>query len=156
MLKEIHEQPDAVGETMARNLRDGVLDLERIGGLDLADVRRVVIVACGTAYHAGLVGGYLIEEWAGLPCDVEIASEWRYRRPLIEAGTLVVGISQSGETADTLARPASGAPVRRSDAGDHELARLADHARGRRRRSTPRRASRSASQRPRRSRPSSR
>src|SRR5205085_4678716 len=55
------------------------------------------------AYHAGLVGRYLIEEWAGVPCDVEIASEWRYRRPLIEAGTLVVGISQSGETADTLA-----------------------------------------------------
>ena len=103
MLKEIHEQPDAVGETIARNLRDGVLGLERVGGLELADVRRVVIVACGTAYHAGQVGGYLIEEWAGLPCDVVIASEWRYRRPLIEAGTLVVGISQSGETADTLA-----------------------------------------------------
>jgi len=103
MLKEIHEQPDAVGETLARNQRDGVLDLERIGGLALADVRRVVIVACGTAYHAGLVGGYLLEEWAGLPCDVVIASEWRYRRTLIEAGTLVVGISQSGETADTLA-----------------------------------------------------
>jgi glucosamine--fructose-6-phosphate aminotransferase (isomerizing) len=62
-----------------------------------------VMVACGTAYHAGLVGRYLIEEWAGLPCDVEIASEWRYRRPRIEAGTLVIGISQSGETADTLA-----------------------------------------------------
>jgi glutamine---fructose-6-phosphate transaminase (isomerizing) len=103
MLKEIHEQPHAVGETIARNLHDGALDLERLGGLDLADVRRVLILACGTAYHAGQVGSYLIEEWAGVPCDVEIASEWRYRRPLLEAGTLVVGISQSGETADTLA-----------------------------------------------------
>jgi glutamine---fructose-6-phosphate transaminase (isomerizing) len=103
MLKEIHEQPHAVGETITRNLHDGALGLEALGGLDLADVRRIVIVACGTAYHAGLVGRYLIEEWAGLPCDVEIASEWRYRRPLIQAGTLVVGISQSGETADTLA-----------------------------------------------------
>jgi glucosamine--fructose-6-phosphate aminotransferase (isomerizing) len=103
MLKEIHEQPHAVGETIARNVHDGALNLERVGGLELADVRRVVIVACGTAYHTGLVGRYLIEEWAGVPCDVEVASEWRYRRPLIEAGTLVVGISQSGETADTLA-----------------------------------------------------
>ena len=62
-----------------------------------------MILACGTAYHAGQVGSYLIEEWAGVPCDAEVASEWRYRRPLIEEGTLVVGISQSGETADTLA-----------------------------------------------------
>jgi glucosamine--fructose-6-phosphate aminotransferase (isomerizing) len=103
MLKEIHEQPHAVGETIARNLHDGAMDLERLGGLDLADVRRVLILACGTALHAGQVGSYLIEEWAGVPCDVEVASEWRYRRPLLEAGTLVVGISQSGETADTLA-----------------------------------------------------
>ena len=103
MLKEIHEQPHAVGETIARNLRDGVLGLERVGDFELADVRRVLILACGTAHNAGQVGGYLIEEWAGLPCDVEIASEWRYRRPLLDAGTLVVGISQSGETADTLA-----------------------------------------------------
>jgi glucosamine--fructose-6-phosphate aminotransferase (isomerizing) len=103
MLKEIHEQPRAVGETITRNLHGGALGLETLGGLELADVRRIVVVACGTAYHAGQVGRYLIEEWAGLPCDVEVASEWRYRRPLIEAGTLVVGISQSGETADTLA-----------------------------------------------------
>ena len=71
--------------------------------LELADVRRVLILACGTAYHAGQVGRHLIEEWAGVPCETEVASEWRYRRPLIEDGTLVVGISQSGETADTLA-----------------------------------------------------
>ena len=103
MLKEIHEQPHAVGETIARNLDDGSLGLDRLGDLDLAEVRRVVILACGTAYHAGQVGSYLVEEWAGIPCEAQIASEWRYRRPLIEDGTLVVGISQSGETADTLA-----------------------------------------------------
>jgi glucosamine--fructose-6-phosphate aminotransferase (isomerizing) len=103
MLKEIHEQPQAVGETIARNLHDGALGLDRLGGLELAEVRRVVILACGTAYHAGQVGSFLIEEWAGVPCDAEVASEWRYRRPLTGEGTLVVGISQSGETADTLA-----------------------------------------------------
>ena len=103
MLKEIHEQPHAVGETIARNLHDGALADGRVGGLELADVRRVLILACGTAYHAGQVGRHLIEEWAGVPCETEVASEWRYRRPLIEQGTLVVGISQSGETADTLA-----------------------------------------------------
>ena len=103
MLKEIFEQPHAVAETITRNLHEGALCLERVGGLELADVRRVVVVACGSAYHAGQVARHLIEEWAGVPCEVEIASEWRYRRPLIEARTLVVGISQSGETADTLA-----------------------------------------------------
>ncbi len=103
MLKEIHEQPHAVGETIARNMHDGALADARVGALELADVRRVRILACGTAYHAGQVGRHLIEEWAGVPCETEVASEWRYRRPLIEEGTLVVGISQSGETADTLA-----------------------------------------------------
>src|SRR4051794_9197893 len=103
MLKEIHEQPQAVAETIARNTDGGMLHLEEVGGLPLANTRRLLVLACGTAYHAGLVGRYLVEEWAGLPCDVEIASEWRHRRPLIEAGTLVVAISQSGETADTLA-----------------------------------------------------
>ena len=103
MLKELHEQPHAFGETIARNLHDGALADGRVGGLELADVRRVLILACGTAYHAGQVGRHLIEEWAGVPCETEVASEWRYRRPLIEEGTLVVGISQSGETADTLA-----------------------------------------------------
>jgi len=102
MLKEIHEQPQAVAETIARNTDGGMLHLEEVGGLPLANTRRLLVLACGTAYHAGLVGRYLVEEWAGLPCDVEIASEWRHRRPLIDADTLVVAISQSGETADTL------------------------------------------------------
>jgi glucosamine--fructose-6-phosphate aminotransferase (isomerizing) len=101
MLKEMHEQPAAISATIARNLQDGPLDLAGLG--DVSDVRRLVVLACGTAYHAGLVGRYAIEQWAGIPCDVEVASEWRYRDPRLEPGTLVVGVSQSGETADTLA-----------------------------------------------------
>ncbi|MEY2532402.1 MAG: hypothetical protein QOF29_312 [bacterium] len=103
MLREIHEQPRAVARTIARNLELGPLDLGVLGGLDLSRVRRIVVLGCGSAYHAGLVGRYAIEEWAGIPCELDIASEWRYRNPLIEDGTLVIGISQSGETADTLA-----------------------------------------------------
>jgi glutamine---fructose-6-phosphate transaminase (isomerizing) len=108
MLKEIHEQPQAVAQTLARNLDleavsgPSPLALLCVGGRRLGDVRRIVIVACGTAYHAGLVGRLAIEEWANLPCDVEVASEWRYRHPRVDQETLVVGISQSGETADTL------------------------------------------------------
>jgi glutamine---fructose-6-phosphate transaminase (isomerizing) len=97
MLKEIYEQPDAVSETIARN---SALAPGSAG--DLEGVERVVIVACGTAYHAGLVGRLAIEEWADVPCDVEIASEWRYRKPHLDGRTLVIAISQSGETADTL------------------------------------------------------
>jgi glutamine---fructose-6-phosphate transaminase (isomerizing) len=95
MLKEIHDQPTALRATMQR-LPEPLLSRP-------LTPRRVVLVACGTAYHAALVGRDLVEAWAGIPCQAEIASEWRYR-PLLEAGrTLVVGISQSGETADTLA-----------------------------------------------------
>ena len=103
MLKEIHEQPGAVRETIARNLREPALELGPLETANLVRIRRLVILACGSAYHAGLVGRYAIERWAGVPCDPEIASEWRYRGPLIDGDTLVVGISQSGETADTLA-----------------------------------------------------
>jgi glutamine---fructose-6-phosphate transaminase (isomerizing) len=103
MLKEIHEQPRAVGETLAQNLERAPLDATHLGAIDLRGIRRLVVISCGTAYHAGLVGRYAIEEWAGVPCDLDIASEWRHRNPIIEEGTLVVGISQSGETADTLA-----------------------------------------------------
>src|SRR4051794_4412245 len=103
MLKEIHEQPAAVARTIARNLDEQRLDGEALERLGPRRIRRVVMVACGTAYHAGLVGRHAIETWAGVPCEVEVASEWRYRNPLLEDGTLVVGITQSGETADTLA-----------------------------------------------------
>jgi glutamine---fructose-6-phosphate transaminase (isomerizing) len=105
MLKEIHEQADAVADTLAgRLLGDGV-DLGDIGISDdfLRSARRVVIVACGTSYHAGLVGRYAIEWWSRVPVEMDIASEFRYRNPVLDEHDLVIGISQSGETADTLA-----------------------------------------------------
>jgi glucosamine--fructose-6-phosphate aminotransferase (isomerizing) len=107
MLKEIHEQADAVAEAIAdRTARGDGVDLEEEGALEeaiLEGVRRIVIVACGTSYHAGLIGRYAIEEWARLPVEMDIASEYRYRNPVVGPGDLVIGISQSGETADTLA-----------------------------------------------------
>jgi glutamine---fructose-6-phosphate transaminase (isomerizing) len=105
MLKEIHEQADAVAETLAGRLGDEGVELEDIGISDefLAGIRRVVIVACGTSYHAGLVGRYAIEWWARVPVEMDIASEFRYRNPVLDERDLVIGISQSGETADTLA-----------------------------------------------------
>jgi glucosamine--fructose-6-phosphate aminotransferase (isomerizing) len=107
MLKEIHEQADAVAETIAdRTARGDGVDLDEEGALDeaiLAGVKRVIVVACGTAYHAGLIGRYAVEEWARLPVELDIASEYRYRNPVVGPGDLVIGISQSGETADTLA-----------------------------------------------------
>jgi glutamine---fructose-6-phosphate transaminase (isomerizing) len=106
MLKEIHEQPDAVAETIADRLpTDDGVDLSEVDLDDdyLRGIRRIVIVACGTAYHAGLVGRYAIEQWARVPVEMDIASEYRYRNPVIGPDDLVIGISQSGETADTLA-----------------------------------------------------
>jgi glutamine---fructose-6-phosphate transaminase (isomerizing) len=105
MLKEIYEQPDAVRETIGDRARRGKLVLDGIGltELEIQNLRRIVIVACGTAYHAGVVGRYIIEEWARIPVEPDIASEWRYRNPVLSKDTLVIGISQSGETADTIA-----------------------------------------------------
>jgi glucosamine--fructose-6-phosphate aminotransferase (isomerizing) len=106
MLKEIHEQADAVAETLAGRLGEEGVDLEALGSIDddfLRGVRRVVIVACGTSYHAGLVGRYAIEWWSRVPVEMDIASEFRYRNPVLDENDLVIGISQSGETADTLA-----------------------------------------------------
>jgi glutamine---fructose-6-phosphate transaminase (isomerizing) len=107
MLKEIHEQPDAVAETIAdRTVRPDGVDLDDLGEITddvLRKARRVVIVACGTSYHAGLIGRYAIEEWARVPVEIDIASEYRYRNPVVGPDDLVVGITQSGETADTLA-----------------------------------------------------
>jgi glucosamine--fructose-6-phosphate aminotransferase (isomerizing) len=106
MLKEIHEQADAVAETIADRLpNDETVDLGELE-LDeeyLRDIQRIVIVACGTSYHAGLVGRYAIEEWARVPVEMDVASEYRYRNPVIGERDLVIGITQSGETADTLA-----------------------------------------------------
>jgi len=103
MLKEINEQPEALVETLRGRLQPHALSTE-LGLSDdlLRDVRRILVLACGTAYHAGVVARYAIEDWARVPCDVDIASEWRYRQPIVDEGTLVIGISQSGETADTL------------------------------------------------------
>ncbi len=107
MLKEIHEQADAVAETVAdRTARGDGVDLDELGTIDddfLREVRRIIIVACGTSYHAGLIGRYAIEEWARVPIEMDVASEYRYRNPVVGPGDLVIGISQSGETADTLA-----------------------------------------------------
>ena len=105
MLKEIYEQPEAVAETIGDRVRHGRLELEGIGMCDeeLRALRRIVILACGTAYHAGVVARYAIEEWARVPVEHDLASEWRYRNPVLDPDTLVIGISQSGETADTIA-----------------------------------------------------
>jgi glucosamine--fructose-6-phosphate aminotransferase (isomerizing) len=106
MLKEIHEQADAVAETIADRLPgDEGVDLSELELDDdfLRGLRRIVIVACGTSYHAGLVGRYAIEEWARVPVEMDVASEYRYRNPVVGEGDLVIGITQSGETADTLA-----------------------------------------------------
>jgi glucosamine--fructose-6-phosphate aminotransferase (isomerizing) len=105
MLKEIAEQPDAVAATLLGRLTtDGVLTLDemRLDPKVLRDVDKIVVVACGTAYHAGLIAKYAIEHWAGLPCEVELASEFRYRDPILDRQSLVIAISQSGETLDTL------------------------------------------------------
>ncbi len=106
MLKEIHEQPDAISDTLAGRLReDGSVDLSevKLGDDLLTRLRRVFIVACGTSYHAGLVASYAIEQLAGVPVQIDVASEFRYRHPVLDADTLVIGITQSGETLDTLA-----------------------------------------------------
>jgi glucosamine--fructose-6-phosphate aminotransferase (isomerizing) len=104
MLKEIYEQADAVRETIGDRARHGTLVLEGLGlnELEIRNLRRIVIVACGTAYHAAVVGRYIIEEWARLPVEPDIASEWIYRNPVLSKDTLVIGISQSGETRDTI------------------------------------------------------
>jgi glucosamine--fructose-6-phosphate aminotransferase (isomerizing) len=107
MLKEIHDQADAVADTIAdRTVRPDGVDLPDLGGVSdavLRDARRIVIVACGTSYHAGLIGRYALEEWARIPVEMDVASEYRYRNPVVGEGDLVIGMTQSGETADTLA-----------------------------------------------------
>jgi glutamine---fructose-6-phosphate transaminase (isomerizing) len=104
MLKEIYEQPEAVRETIGDRVRGHTLLLESLGMEEeqIRNLRRVVIVACGTAYHAGVVGRYVLEEWARIPVEPDIASEWIYRNPVLSRDTLVIGISQSGETRDTV------------------------------------------------------
>ena len=105
MRKEIHEQPRAVADSLlGRHDAQGVLQLDevRLSDDDLRDIDKIIIVACGTAFYAGLVAKYAVEHWTRVPCEVELASEFRYRDPILTRETLVVAISQSGETADTL------------------------------------------------------
>jgi glucosamine--fructose-6-phosphate aminotransferase (isomerizing) len=107
MQKEIFEQPRALRDTLGTRLREDVLDLD-LDGIDLGAaaakrIERVTLLACGTAHYASMVGKYLIEQLAGIPCEVDLASEYRYRRPIVGASSLVIPVSQSGETADTLA-----------------------------------------------------
>ena len=104
MLKEIEEQPAAVEATLLGRLAEDrvVLDEQRLDSQELRDVDKVFVIACGTAYHAGLIAKYAIEHWTRVPVEVEMASEFRYRDPVLDRDTLVVAISQSGETADTL------------------------------------------------------
>jgi glucosamine--fructose-6-phosphate aminotransferase (isomerizing) len=105
MLKEIAEQPRAIADTLLGRLGEAgelVLDEVRLSDQELRDIDKVFVVACGTAYHAGLIAKYAIEHWTRLPVEVELASEFRYRDPVLDRSTLVVVISQSGETMDTL------------------------------------------------------
>ena len=100
MLKEIYEQPKSIADTLIGRTQG--LNSEITAGINLEGISKVVIIACGTAYYAGLVGKYAIEKWANVPVDVELASEYRYREPAVDSSTLVIPISQSGETMDTL------------------------------------------------------
>jgi glucosamine--fructose-6-phosphate aminotransferase (isomerizing) len=105
MLKEIAEQPRAVADTLLGRIgADGrlVLDEMRLTDDELRDIDKIIVVACGTAFHAGLIAKYAIEHWCRIPCEVELASEFRYRDPILTRSTLIIAISQSGETMDTL------------------------------------------------------
>ena len=105
MLKEIHEQPKAVQDTVGAYVKDGRINLEEVGLTDevLGGLERVYIVACGSAYHVGMVGKYVLEDLARVPVEVDLASEFRYRNPILMENSLVIVVSQSGETADSLA-----------------------------------------------------
>ena len=105
MLKEIAEQPHAIADALLGRVgADGLLTLDeiRLSDDELRNVDKIIIVACGTAYHAGMIAKYAIEHWSDVPCEVELASEFRYRDPILTRSTLVIAISQSGETMDTL------------------------------------------------------
>ena len=101
MLKEIYEQPKAISDTLTGRISDAGINCKELEKLNLRP-SRILILACGTAYHAGLIGKYALEEWAKIPVDIELASEFRYRNPVLSKDTLVITVSQSGETMDTL------------------------------------------------------
>ena len=105
MIKEIHEQPKAVADTLNSVLHDGVIDLSDVGlsEEEIKNISQIYIVACGSAYHVGMAAQYVLEDLARIPVRVELASEFRYRKPLLDKNGLAIIISQSGETADSLA-----------------------------------------------------
>ena len=105
MMKEIYEQPEALRKTISPRIREGkiVLDNITLTREQIQNIRKVCIVACGTAYHVGVVAKYAFERLLKIPLEVDVASEFRYREPILDENTLVIIISQSGETADTLA-----------------------------------------------------
>jgi glutamine---fructose-6-phosphate transaminase (isomerizing) len=134
MLKEIYEQPTAVANTIREYLRGGRLEMDELGldEIEIRNLRRMVVLATGTAYHAGVVGRYVIEEWARVPCEPDIASEWRYRNPVLSKDTLVIGITQSGETRDTihamrLARERGARTVAITNMSGAQITREVDH-----------------------------
>ena len=137
MLKEIFEQP----ESLCNTLRGHLLEDEgtaRVSGLNLTDdelkqIERIIITACGTSWHSALIGEYMLEEMARIPVEVEYASEFRYRNPVVDERTLVIGISQSGETADTLAAMREAKRRGARTVGPGERGRLDHRARGGRR-----------------------
>jgi glucosamine--fructose-6-phosphate aminotransferase (isomerizing) len=151
MLKEIHEQADALAETIAdRTVREDGVDLDDAGALPveiLRDARRIIVIGCGTSTTRALIGAYALETWAPDAVVVDVASEFRYRNPVIVEGDLVIGITQSGRDGRHAGRDAPGPRARRDGARRHEHHGLAGHARRRRRALHARRASRSASRR---------
>ena len=143
MHKEIHEQPRAIADTLRTRMRpergEVVLDEVKLSRADAEAISRVVIVACGTSWHAGLVGKFLVEQLARVPVEVDYASEFRYRQPIIDERTLVLAISQSGETADTLAAMREAKRPRRQDLRHRQRLGLGHRPGGRRRPLHPRR-----------------
>ncbi len=105
MLKEIHEQPKAIADTILPRIKDNEIVIEELGMTDedIKNIKKIMIVACGSAYHTGMTAKYIFEGMARIPVEVDVASEFRYRNPILEEGTMVIVISQSGETADSLA-----------------------------------------------------
>lgn len=105
MMKEIHEQPKAVADTLNSVLKNGAIDLTEVGltDADIENISQIYIVACGSAYHVGMAAQYVMEDLARIPVRVELASEFRYRRPILDKNALAIIVSQSGETADSLA-----------------------------------------------------
>ena len=130
MLKQIYEQPAAIGETLSGYRSEMQVEHPRLAGERLREVRQIRIVACGTSFHAGLAGRLAIERWARIPVEVDVASKFRYQDPIIERGTLVLGIAQSGETADKaamrLARERGAAVVAVTNVAGSQATREAD------------------------------